>query len=337
MWKCGNGLPGFAHTRSLGAGQFLAPPDNFSALLHNLGMSPISPSAVKAIPHAAAGWLALLTGALVWGLIWYPYRVLEGLGVSGGAATLGTYVLGLALTLIFVPGARCRIPPRLILLALALAAGGCNLGYVVAMLDGHVMRVLLLFYLSPLWTVVLARLLLAERLSLVHAGVVALSLAGAVTMLWRPEQGWPLPACRAEWLGLAAGVCFSLMNVLARRARDLSEQLRTLAMFVGTILVAVLVWALGLAPVHFVPRDPPQAALLLLALGLTLMAVNMVVQYGLAVMPANRASVILLTELAFAAVGAQFLAGETMALPEMLGGALIAAASLLAIRLGGGH
>lgn len=299
--------------------------------------TPAAPIKSANSPHAAAGWFSLLTGALVWGLIWYPYRVLEGLGLSGVAATLATYLIALALTLIFMPGARRRLPARPILLALALAAGGCNLGYVVAMLDGHVMRVLLLFYLSPLWTVLLSRLLLTERLSLIHGGVVLLSLAGAAVMLWHPELGWPLPDNRAEWTGLAAGICFALMNVLSRRAGEIGEEVRTLAMFSGSALAAILLWLSGVVPVDFHPSQAGMAALIVLMVGLTLMAVNIAVQYGLAVTPANRASVILLTELAFAALGAWFLAGEAMTLQELLGGAMITGASLLAIRLGGGH
>jgi uncharacterized membrane protein len=44
------------------------------------------------------------------------------------------------------------------LAALGLAAGWTNLAYVLAMLQGEVVRVLLLFFLSPLWTVVFARI-----------------------------------------------------------------------------------------------------------------------------------------------------------------------------------
>ena len=37
----------------------------------------------------------ILSGALVWGLIWYPYRVLQETGVSGPLATLITYLLAM--------------------------------------------------------------------------------------------------------------------------------------------------------------------------------------------------------------------------------------------------
>ena len=48
--------------------------------------------------------LGLLTGALVWGLIWYPYRVLEEHGLSGIQATLATYAVALLLALVLFRG-----------------------------------------------------------------------------------------------------------------------------------------------------------------------------------------------------------------------------------------
>jgi Na+/H+ antiporter NhaA len=35
----------------------------------------------------------ILSGALVWGLIWYPYRALQDSGVTGPLATLISYAL----------------------------------------------------------------------------------------------------------------------------------------------------------------------------------------------------------------------------------------------------
>jgi hypothetical protein len=40
---------------------------------------------------------ALLSGALVWGLIWYPFRELNLVGVDGVLATMLTYLLALAM------------------------------------------------------------------------------------------------------------------------------------------------------------------------------------------------------------------------------------------------
>jgi drug/metabolite transporter (DMT)-like permease len=78
--------------------------------------------------------------------------------VSGSVASLLTYLFGVPLLLLLVSRAAPRITAdeRGLLLALALAAGWTNLAYVLAVIHGEVMRVLLLFYLAPLWTVFFA-------------------------------------------------------------------------------------------------------------------------------------------------------------------------------------
>ena len=216
------------------------------------------------------------------------------------------------------------------LLCIGLAAGWTNLAYVLAVIEGEVMRVLLLFYLAPLWTVLLARLLLGEKVSLPGAAVIGLSLAGAVVMLWQPSLGLPLPENGAEWLGLAAGFLFAFANVLIRKAQELSIEVKSMAVFAGVVVV-------GLAVLPFEPGAvtlPPMAGWLLVALiGLVLLATNLFVQYGLTHTPANRAIVIFLFELLVAALASWLLAGEAMTLKEWLGGAMIVAASLFSGKL----
>lgn len=276
---------------------------------------------------------ALLAGATIWGLIWHPYRLIEAAGVSAVAATTLTYAVALALGFIGFRGSFRGLCVDRWLVAIALSSAACNLGYVVATVHGEVMRVLLLFYLAPLWTVLLARLILDERLNRIGAAVVALSVAGAAVMLWRPELGMPLPRAGAEWVGLAAGFLFALSNVLIRKADHYSIQLKSMAVFLGVVLVGLLFmpFAGGL------PAQPlgPEVLFLVGAVGVVLLIVNPVVQYGLARIQASRAVVILLFELVVAAVASWWLAGEAMGPREWIGGALIVAASLFSARIEG--
>ncbi|MCE1892636.1 hypothetical protein LWS99_22505, partial [Enterobacter hormaechei] len=92
------------------------------------------------------------------------YRVIDAAGVGGVTATFITYGLAFLFGLGPLWPVLRRTRPSFWFVALALAAAGTNIGYVLGTLDGVVMRVLLLFYLSPLWTVLLSRLLLGERL-----------------------------------------------------------------------------------------------------------------------------------------------------------------------------
>jgi drug/metabolite transporter (DMT)-like permease len=217
------------------------------------------------------------------------------------------------------------------LVAIALAAAGCNLGYVLAMLHGEVMRVLLLFYLAPLWTVLLARLMLDERLSAIGAAIVSLSLAGAGVMLWRPDLGAPWPRAGGEWIGLLAGFLFALSNVLIRRASHHSIELKATAVFVGVVVVGLAVAATEGRP-NWAGATPTAWATVGM-IGIVLLGVNLVVQYGLTQIAASRAVVILLFELVVAAAASWWLAGEAMGEREWLGGGLVVLASLFSARL----
>jgi drug/metabolite transporter (DMT)-like permease len=280
---------------------------------------------------------ALLTGAAVWGLVWYPYRMLELAGFSSTASIAFTYAVSLAIGLVAF-GGRVRPPGsagwrshwRLSLL-IASTAGWTNLAYVLAMVGGEVMRVLLLFYLAPLWTVILARVLLGERLTLQSGALVALSLAGAMTMLW-PEQGLPLPANAAEWLGLTAGLSFATLNVLSKGAEEMSIEAKSLANWAGVLLVSALWLAVG-GGVWSVPAWSPALWpqwLVVGILGGVMFAVTVMIQHGIARVPANTAIVIFLFELVAGAVSSALLSDETLRPQDWLGGTLIVAASLVA-------
>ena len=279
-------------------------------------------------PASAPTW-ALLAGATLWGLVWYPYRLLALAGFDGIWAAGITYAIALLIGIALFPRelARLRRMPPLALL-MGLAIGWSNLAYVLGVLEGEVMRVLLLFYLAPLWTVPLAWIVLHERLDGAGLAVMALAFAGAMAMLWKPDLGLPWPTARAEWLGLAAGFLFALGNVLVRRLDTMSDAGKSIVIWAGV----------GLAALANLPASRVGAADIALALraqwplalgtGAVLTAMSLALQYGLARMPANRAIVILLSELVVAAVAAYALAGEMLRAQDWLGGALIVAASL---------
>jgi drug/metabolite transporter (DMT)-like permease len=216
------------------------------------------------------------------------------------------------------------------LFAVGLAAGACNLGFVMGTLLGEVTRVLLLFYLSPLWTVIFARLLLGERLTGVGALIIAISLSGAGIMLWNPQLGLPWPQSNAEWLGLVAGICFALSNVLIKKTSDIPIEQKVLSVFAGVMLWSAAFWL-------FFPRTSwqlePVSWVMLGFVGLTLVFTNAIVQYAITHTRAAQAIVIMLFELVVAAIASWLLAGEVLGVREWIGGALIIGASLLSTRM----
>lgn len=274
--------------------------------------------------------LALLTGATVWGLIWYPYRVLAGLGVGGALSTTLTYAGAFLLALLVL---RPRIRVSWMLLAIGLAAGWANVGFTIAVVYGDVMRVVLLFYLSPVWTILFARWLLRERLSAAGYALMLFALAGAVVMLWEPRMGWPVPRDAAEWIAVSSGAMFALSNVLIRKTPELPIDLKALTVFFGGVVIGALAMV-ALPDARFAGLPTFDAVLLLAVIVVVILAVNVSVQHGLTHVPANRAVVIYLFELVVTAFSAWLLAGEVLEPQEWAGGVMIVTAGLLSDRLG---
>src|SRR5436190_21192719 len=192
------------------------------------------------VPSSAPAW-ALVVGAATWGIVWYPYRLLAKAGVDGIWATLFTYSLALAIGIVAFPRAAWALRrPSALAVVMGLAIGWSNLAYVLGVLEGEVMRVLLLFYLAPLWTPPIARFVLGERLQGGGLAVMALAFAGAMVMLWRPELGFPWPTSRAEWLGLAAGLLFAFGNVMVRRVQTLDDVEKSIVIWAGVTFAALV-------------------------------------------------------------------------------------------------
>jgi drug/metabolite transporter (DMT)-like permease len=280
-------------------------------------------------PSSSAPTWALLSGAAVWGVIWYPYRLLAQAGLDGIWATALTYGLALVFGVAIFPREALRLVrmPKLALV-MGIGIGVSNLAYVLAVLEGEVMRVLLLFYLAPLWTVPIAWIVLRERLDRSGFGVMALAFAGAMIMLWKPQLGVPWPVARAEWLGLLAGLLFALGNVLIRRLDTMTDAGKSIVIWAGVTFAALAFVPISALPLGKVGTIAIDQAWLLAGIGAALVAMSLALQYGLARLAANRAIVILLFELVVAAFAAWLLAGETLRLQDWLGGALIVAASL---------
>lgn len=280
--------------------------------------------------------LALVFNALVWGLSWWPLRALHEQGLHPVWATVVIFVVGLLVMGSARPSAWRGVAQRPALWALALAAGATNAAFNWGVTTGEVVRVVLLFYLMPLWAVILAWVMLGERLSPAAGVRVVLALVGAVLVLLPESGGWPQFQGLADWLGLLGGMGFALTTVLLRGQAAVPASDRALAMFLGGLLLpGVLGWALWQQGwVSPWPAWSWDWALLAMAMGALFVLSNLALQYGTARVPVHLAAVLMLTEVVFAAASALWWGGEALSPTEWLGGGLILLTAVMAAREG---
>jgi drug/metabolite transporter (DMT)-like permease len=284
--------------------------------------------------------LALTLNAAVWGTSWWPFRELESRGLHPLFATAVIYVCCTAAILLVRPRAALQLARAPALWLVLIASGLTNAAFNWAVVIGDVVRIVLLFYLMPLWAVLLARLLLKERLTPMAGLRVALGLAGAAVVLWPAPSasgaggGWPVPHSLADWLGVLGGFSFAFNNVMLRREAARPQEGRALAMFTGGAVVAGIVAttlaAQGSVPWPTLPLHDGWTAAVALGLGLSFLVGNLSLQYGAARLPANLTAVVMLAEVVFAASTSVAFGGGAITPSLVIGGALIVSGAVLA-------
>jgi len=286
------------------------------------------PSERPGAPRAAVA--ALLFNAFTWGVSWWPLRQLQAQGVHPLWATALTYGVVVAALAAWRPSAVRDLLRTRSLWLLVLASGFTNACFNWGVTVGDVVRVVLLFYLMPLWSVLLARALLREPL---HADVLLralLAVAGALVVLWPEDGGWPAPRTAADWLGLAGGASFALNNVMLRREARRPAASRALAMFVGGALVSAVVAAAGAGFAAPALAAAGGWAPWVLGLAVWILISNLALQFGAARLRASTTAVVMVSEVVFASVSAVALGAATLRAQTVAGGLLIVVAALLA-------
>jgi len=276
---------------------------------------------------------ALLANTVAFGVCWWPFRQLDHAGLHALWATAITYLVMSGAVLLFKPQTLREIFTHRGLWLLMAASGITNAAFNSGIVIGDVIRVVLLFYLMPVWAALLSRWLLSEPLSRGTVGRIVVSILGAGFVLYQPGMGMPLPASFADWLGLIGGIGFAANNVLLGVHANRSTGARALAMLLGAALVPGLL-ALILSATGFIPFPLPTPATnwpasLLLLLVLFVVA-NAGLLYGTARLPANVVATIMVAEVLFAAISAYLLANEKVGMLTLIGGVLIVGASVAA-------
>ena len=274
---------------------------------------------------------ALVVNAFVWGVSWWPFRQLQGYGLHPLWATSLMYLMitaGVLLLRLKAWRGLAACPP---LWLMGMAAGLTNVGFNWAVTLGDVVRVVLLFYLMPAWSVLVAWLVLGEKPTAASLFRLLLAMTGVLVVLKTPDSPWPLPQGAADWLAIAGGFSFAITNCLLRKYGETPSDARMLAMFGGSGVLA-LAAALGGFWLQKLPAPALDAAgfPVLLGLGLAFVVSNAALQFGAAQLAAGTTAIVMLTEILFASVSSAALGAAEFTPRILIGGGLIVLAAVLA-------
>ena len=115
-------------------------------------------------PHHYKISIALAISAGAWGIYWLPQRILEDGGLTGGWGTISQMIIG---TLLLLPIAIWRLSKRkgtgLEHPSMGILIGGGFILYALSFLLTDVVRALIMFYMTPVWTTIFEIIFLKKK------------------------------------------------------------------------------------------------------------------------------------------------------------------------------
>lgn len=272
--------------------------------------------------------IVILSGIL-WGFYWIPVRALAEQGLSGGIGT-AAITLGGALTLLVTlvgqrpEGANVRASA----LGLTMLGGAGFALYSIGFLYGRVALVVLLFFLTPVWTTLIVRYLLGVRTPLFRLMAIGVGLTGLILMLGTGVN-IPMPRNTGEWFGLISGLLWSVATVGLRRSTPLPPVLAGFAFSVGALATSLAVTLVLTVPV--VNWSVGSLALAFLTGALWWGGAIVALLWATSRLDPARVGILLMSEVLVGACSAAVIAGESLSLMEIAGGGLVLLAGVIEV------
>ena len=273
--------------------------------------------------------LACAYSGLVWGLFWIPLRQLQEAGINDHWAALIFYLIPFTLAAVLVPF-RWR----------SLAQGGLDLQlkaflpalslvvYSFAFFHTTVMRAMLLFYLTPVWSALLGRWILGEPITPVRWFSMALGFAGMFVLIGN-GLSISAPLNLGDWLAALSGVGWALAAVILRLGKRYHALDLTIVDFVFAAIIAAALFvafagSAGPAPqLDLLARILPWLIPGMLAVVATGVYASM---WGVPYLNPAVVGLLFMTEISVGSITAALWSGEPFGPRELAGVLLITAA-----------
>ena len=267
----------------------------------------------------------LLVGGVLWGLYWIPLKKVEAAGLTGAAPSALVFAAAFVMILPVLAWRWRSVLRRKGDLAVAGLLAGTSIGlFTAALSETEIVRAILLFYLSPVWSTALGVAVLGHRLTLARIVTLALGLVGLCVVLG-VKNGLPWPRNIGDVMALIAGASWSLVSLKLYRMPTVPVPDLIAAFVVGCAAVTGALFVLFGAPIgqgvsSAVPWIVFTALYIVPTLAMTLWPATLLT-------PA-RAGLLLMTEVVAGVISAAVLSGEPFGVQEAIGALLITTALL---------
>ncbi|MDY0882932.1 DMT family transporter [Dongia soli] len=284
--------------------------------------------------------IAVLIAAALWGSFWIPLRQITETGISGAWATILVYggPLVLMLPIVAFRGKRAGSFGWGALWVGA-ASGICNTFYGMGFIEGEVSKVMLLFYLNPIWAALLERTILKTPIVRSRQLTILLGFLGMAVLVSGNGSVLPLPRNISEWFGVIAGFFWALSMVGMRYSGEGDIIPKSCYQFLFGLVGCGIILFSGLFPGELWPQPGQLAAAMpwtVITVFLWIFPTMVLAFWGISFMSPSKASILFMLEAIVGVVSAAIFTDEPFGWREIVGGLLILSAALFDILFTGG-
>lgn len=280
---------------------------------------------------AIASAIVLVTGVF-WGVYWIPVRAVADYGLDGA---WGTAAITLATVLFLLPFV-AKAPQTLLAanrvgVASILFGGAAFALYSIGFLYGKVALVVLLWFFSPVWSVLIAKFVLRWHVPPLRLVAIAVGLVGLFTLLGG-DGGLPVPGSLGEWMAFAGGLIWAGATAGMRLKSQVPPAPAAFLFALGAAVTSCLLAPMlepfpTVAPANLLPA----AAIVLLTGGLWWGVTIAGLMWATLRLDPARVGILLMTEVSIGALSAALFAGERLSLTEIIGGLLVILCGVLEV------